>query len=147
MKSIITEEDLENISIEWFKEIGYQFARGPDIAPEKYAQERDDLRQVFLIGRLRSVLIRLNPEVPAKTIDAAVLQITNPNIPGLVASNRQFHKRITSGLQISYMDGNQEIGIRLKVIDFEIQCECVLGRQAGMSYQTKNRLNNCYNWY
>ena len=119
MKSILTEEDLENISIEWFKEIGYQFVHGPKIAPEKEDQERDDLRQVFLIGRLRSALIKLNPEVPAKTIDAAVLQITNPNIPGLVASNRQFHKRITSGLQISYMDGNQEIGIRLKVIDFE----------------------------
>ncbi len=119
MKSILTEEDLENISIKWFKDIGYQFVHGPNIAPEKDDKERDDLRQVFLIGRLRSALIKLNPEVPAKTIDAAVLQITNTNIPGLVASNRQFHKRITSGLQISYMDGNQEIGIRLKVIDFE----------------------------
>ena len=119
MRSIITEEDLENFSIEWFKEIGYEFAHGPDIAPDSKSPERDDLRQVFLIGRLRSALIRLNPEVPSKTIDAAVLQITNPNIPGLIASNRQFHIWMTKGLPISYMNGNQEIGIRLKIIDFD----------------------------
>jgi len=44
MKSIITEEDLENFSIEWFKEIGYQFAHGPDIAPDSTSPERDDFR-------------------------------------------------------------------------------------------------------
>ncbi len=117
--SDINEEILEKTSIEWFTEIGYKFVHGPDIAPEKNYQERDDLRQVFLIGRLRSALIRLNPEVPNKTIDAAVLQITNPNIPGLVASNRQFHIWMTKGLPISYMEGNQEIGIRLRIIDFD----------------------------
>ena len=88
--SFITEEDLENISIEWFKEIGYQFAHGPDIAPDSKSPERDDFRKVILEDRLRSTLQRLNPEVPSKTIDTAVLQITNSNIPGLVASNRQF---------------------------------------------------------
>ena len=119
MKSILAEEDLENISIEWFKEIGYQFIHGPNIAPDSISPERHDLRQVFLIGRLKSALIRLNPEVPSKTIDAAVLQITNPNIPGLIASNRQFHKWMTKGLPLSYMNGNQEIGIRLKIIDFD----------------------------
>ena len=117
--SDINEEILEKTSIEWFKEIGYKFVHGPDIAPEKNYQERDDLRQVFLIGRLKSALIKLNPEVPSKTIDAAVLQITNPNIPGLIASNRQFHIWMTKGLPISYMNGNQEIGIRLKIIDFD----------------------------
>ena len=51
--SDINEEILEKTSIEWFKEIGYKFAHGPDIAPGKYAQEREDLRQVFLIDRLK----------------------------------------------------------------------------------------------
>ena len=89
--SFIDEEDLEKFSIEWFKEIGYQFVHGPDIAPDSKSPERDDFRKVILEDRLRSALIRLNPEVPTKTIDAAVLQIINPNIPGLIASNRQFH--------------------------------------------------------
>ena len=84
--SLIDENLIEETSIEWFKEIGYQFIHGPDIAPDSKSPERDDLRQVFLIDRLKSALIRLNPEVPSKTIDAAVLKITNPNIPGLVAT-------------------------------------------------------------
>ncbi len=119
MKSIFTEEDLENISIEWFKGIGYEFAHGPDIAPDGEYQERDDFRKVILEDRLRSALKRNNPEVPTKTIESAVLQLSNPNIPGLVASNRQFHIWMTKGLPISYMEGNQEIGIRLKIIDFD----------------------------
>ena len=117
--SLINEEVLENNSIEWFKEIGYEFVHGPDIAPDSKSPERDDFRKVILEDRLRSALQRLNPEVPSKSIDAAVLQITNPNIPGLVTSNRQFHIWMTKGLPVSYMDGNQEVGIRLKIIDFE----------------------------
>ncbi len=117
--SFIDEEDLENFSIEWFKEIGYQFAHGPDIAPDSKSPERDDFRKVILEDRLRSALKRNNPEIPSRTIESAVLQLSNPNIPGLLTSNRQFHSWMTTGLPISYMQGNQEVGIRLKVIDFE----------------------------
>ena len=117
--SYINEEILEKNSIEWFKEIGYQFIDGPDIAPDSKSPERDDFRKVILEDRLRSTLQRLNPEVPTKTIDAAVIQITNPNIPGLVASNRQFHIWMTKGLPITFMEDNREIGIRLKIIDFD----------------------------
>ena len=68
MKSIITEEDLENFSIEWFKEIGYQFAHGPDIAPDTKSQERDDFRKVILEDRLRSALQRNNPALNAACV-------------------------------------------------------------------------------
>ena len=82
--SLIDENLIEETSIEWFEDLGYQYVYGPNIAPDGVSPERDDLRQVFLIGRLKSALQILNPEVPSKTIDAAVLQITNPNIPGLI---------------------------------------------------------------
>ncbi len=117
--SFLNEEDLENISIEWFKEIGYAYAHGPDIAPDGSTPERDDLRQVYLIDRLRTALIRLNPEVPNKTIESAILQITNPSIPGLVSCNRQLHQWITMGFLVSYLNGDEEKNIRLKIIDFE----------------------------
>ena len=117
--SFIDEEYLENISIDWFKELGYSFVHGPDIAPDGNTPERDDLRQVFLIDRLRKALTRLNPEVSNKYIESTILQITNSNIPSLLASNREFHKWLTTGFPISYMNGNEEKGIRLKIIDFE----------------------------
>ena len=30
----MTEEELEMMSLEWFKEIGYSFVHGPDLAPD-----------------------------------------------------------------------------------------------------------------
>ena len=45
-----------------------------------------------------------------------MLQLANPNVPGLLASNRNFHRWMTQGLPITYMEGNQQVGIRLKLI-------------------------------
>ena len=117
--AFMTEEELEMMSLEWFKEIGYSFVHGPDLAPDGKSPEREDFRQVILVNRLRLALKKLNPEVPPATIESAVLQLTNPNIPGLLSSNRQFHQWITTGQPITYMDGGKEIGIRLKVIGFD----------------------------
>lgn len=116
---LISENHLEEASLVWFQEIGYAFAHGPDLAPDGSTPEREDYRQVVLTGRLRSALKRLNPEVPTATVEAAVLQLANPNVPGLLASNRNFHRWMTQGLPITYMDGNQQVGIRLKVIGFD----------------------------
>jgi len=117
--ALITEDHLEQQCLEWFKELGYAYAFAPDLAPDGTTPERTDFRQVILTGRLRSALQRLNPEVPASTIESAVLQLANPNVPGLLASNRNFHRWMTQGLPITYLDGNQQVGIRLKVIGFD----------------------------
>jgi type I restriction enzyme, R subunit len=117
--ALITEDHLEQQCLEWFKELGYAYAFAPDLAPDGTSPERTDFRQVILTGRLRSALKRLNPGVPASTIESAVLQLANPNVPGLLASNRNFHRWMTQGLPITYMDGNQQVGIRLKVIGFD----------------------------
>ena len=117
--ALITEDHLEQQCLEWFQELGYAYAFAPDLAPDGTTPERTDFRQVILTGRLRSALQRLNPEVPASTIESAVLQLANPNVPGLLASNRNFHRWMTQGLPITYMDGNQQVGIRLKVIGFD----------------------------
>jgi type I restriction enzyme R subunit len=117
--ALITEDHLEQQCLEWFKELGYAYAFAPDLAPDGATPERTDFRQVMLTGRLRSALQRLNPGVPASSIESAVLQLANPNVPGLLASNRNFHRWMTQGLPITYMDGNQQVGIRLKVIGFD----------------------------
>ena len=51
--SLITEEQVELQSIEWFKELGYQYKDGYEIAPEGENPERDDFRQVILEERLK----------------------------------------------------------------------------------------------
>jgi type I restriction enzyme R subunit len=117
--ALITEDHLEQQCLAWFQDLGYTHVFAPQLDSDGTSPERTDFRQVILTGRLRSALQRLNPEVPAGTIESAVLQLANPNVPGLLASNRQFHRWMTQGLPITYMDGNQQVGIRLRVIGFD----------------------------
>jgi type I restriction enzyme R subunit len=115
----ITEDHLEQQCLEWFQHIGYSHVFAPQLDSDGASPERSDFRQVILSGRLRSALQRLNPGVPASTIDTAVLQLANPNVPGLLASNRQFHRWLTQGLPITVMEGNEQVGIRLRLIGFD----------------------------
>tara|TARA_B100000427_G_scaffold329223_1_gene344556 strand:- start:1868 stop:4966 length:3099 start_codon:yes stop_codon:yes gene_type:complete len=117
--SLITEEQVELQSIEWFQELGYQYKNGYEIAPEGVNPERDNFRQVILEERLKSALIRINPDIPNQTIQNSIPQILNSNIPGLLNCNREMHKWITKGLKVTFMQDNQEVGRQLKLIDFE----------------------------
>ena len=70
-------------------------------------------------ARLRTALQRLNPAIPSTAIESAVLQLSNPNVPGLLAANRQMHRWLTQGLPITVMKVGEQLGIRLKLIDFD----------------------------
>ena len=84
--AFISEDDLEQMCLEWFQEIGYTFIHGPLLAPDGETPERDDYRQVVLTGRLRSALTKLNPGVPAATIESAVLgQLRDALLPRLIS--------------------------------------------------------------
>ena len=116
---MITEDQLEQECLSWFREIGYQVKHGIEIAPEASQAERSDFRQVILQSRLRDALYKLNPNVPSHAIDAAVIQIANPNIPGLMAANRQLHKWMTQGYPVKFMVDNVERGLRISLVDFD----------------------------
>ena len=117
--ALITEDHVELQSIEWFKDLGYAYACGYDIAPDGVSPERTDYLSVVLKDRLLASLKRLNPEIPQSAIDAAYAQLINPNIPALMSCNRQVHSWLTKGVKVTYHEGNQEVGKQLKVIDFD----------------------------
>ena len=118
-KALINEDQVELQSIEFFKELGYEYKNGYDIAPEGDNPERDDFRKVILEDRLRSALIKINPNIPSQTINNSISQILNPNISSLLSCNREMHKWITKGLKVIYMQDNEEIGRQLQLIDYE----------------------------
>ncbi len=117
--ALVTEDQVELLSIDWFRELGYQYKCGYDIAPDSGEPERTDYRSVILPDRLRSALARINPDIPVSAINTAFSQLTNPNIPALMSCNRQVHQWLTKGIKVIYHEGNQEIGKQLKVIDYE----------------------------
>ena len=77
---LINEEQVENQSIEWFKDLNYEFQNGYEISPEGIKPERENLKQVILEKRLSSSLKKINAELPSKVIDHGISQILNLNI-------------------------------------------------------------------
>ena len=117
--ALVTEDQVELQSIEWFKDLGYDYVCGYDIAPDGETPERSDYVSVVMKDRLLSALTRINPDIPQAAITTALSQITNPNIPALMSANRQVHSWLTKGVKVTYHQGDQEVGKQLKVIDFD----------------------------
>ena len=68
-----TESVVEDAALGWLESLGYSVLHGPDIAAGEPASERSDpnYRDVVLEGRLRQALARLNPDLPAETLEDA----------------------------------------------------------------------------
>jgi type I restriction enzyme R subunit len=77
---VITEDQLEQLCLDWFKSIGYDYANGYDIAPDGNIPERSDYRQIILSGRLIEQLQKINPHIPTATLEAVAQQISKPEI-------------------------------------------------------------------
>ena len=84
----VVESHLEEAALEWFEELGYEIAFGPDISPEGEYPEREDYQDVILLDRLREALERINPKLPSESIEDALRQILTPRSPNLFMNNR-----------------------------------------------------------
>ena len=117
--ALITEDHVEQLALGWFRELGYTPVFAPDIAPDGTSPERSDYRQVVLTGRLRAALARLNPHIPPDTLDDVVLQVATPNVPGLLASNRQCHQWLTQGVKVTFLRNGETKGEYARLLDYE----------------------------
>jgi type I restriction enzyme, R subunit len=114
----MTEDQLEKLALSWFRDQGYSYAYGPDIAFDGDTPERDDYRQVILPRRLMSALARLNPVIPANILEDVVSRIQRPGQLSLIADNRQFHEWLVDGLPVELVKDGRKIGDRVKLVDF-----------------------------
>ena len=105
----ITEAEVEQAALDWLKGLGWQVARGPDIAPETPIAERTDYGQVVLERRLRDAVATLNPTLPASALDDAFRKLTRPQGSTLEARNRDFHRMLFNGVEIEYRDSEGRV--------------------------------------
>lgn len=101
-----TESDLEQAALEWFEELNYERAYGPDISPEGEYPERQFYHDVILKDRLRDALIRINKHLPREAIEEAIRIIEVPRSPSLLINNKAFQKMITDGIDVQYQAAN-----------------------------------------
>ena len=116
----VTESVVEEAALGWLEAIGWQVARGPEVAPDTPGAERDDYGQVVLSRRLRDALARLNHELPADALDDAFRKLTRPEGADLIQRNRALHRLLVDGVTVEYRDREGSIrGAQARVIDFD----------------------------
>lgn len=82
---------------------------------------RRDKREVVLTRDLRTALVRLNPGLPDKAIDEAVVKMTRHDFSrSLLQHNQEFHSFIRDGVPVDYKDDKgQPRSTRARLIDFD----------------------------
>ena len=116
---MITEDQLEQLCLDWFQTIGYEYVCGYDIAPDGDAPERSDYRQIVLHGRLLSCLQVINPHIPVATLEQVAIQIAKPETPVLIKNNSAFHQLLLEGVKVTFKDAsNEEKTDFVQLIDF-----------------------------
>lgn len=118
---ILTEEKLaEQPALEWFKELDYEVAFGPDISPGGLRPERESFSDVVLKRRLHSALEKLNPHLPEEAIEDALHQLLSLDSPNMFVNNHQFHRLAVNGVKVEITTAEGERrGDFARVFDFD----------------------------
>ncbi len=114
-----TESVVELAALEWFKELSYGVAHGPDIGPDGMFPERERYQEVVLNGRLRDALNRINPDASPDAIEDALLKVTTVGQPSLVQTNRAFHRMLVDGVEAEVLVDGELRGERVRLVDFD----------------------------
>jgi len=121
MTILLHESVVEEAAIDWFKNLGYQYLPGPDIACDGSYPERGSYADIVLEERLRSALALLNPTIPDEALEDAFGKVTRPDNPSFIVNNRQFHKMLTEGVDVEYRNEEGRIvGDKVRLLDFAV---------------------------
>ncbi|MBU1413739.1 type I restriction endonuclease subunit R [Myxococcota bacterium] len=119
-----TEDQLcEQPAVQLFAQLGWQTVSAmEETFGESGLLGRETRGEVVLVSRLRAVLVRLNPALPASAIDAAVDELTRDrSAMSLEAANREVYQAMKDGIAVSLPDrehGGQKT-VRLRVVAWE----------------------------
>ncbi|GAB4385418.1 MAG: type I restriction endonuclease subunit R [Phycisphaerales bacterium] len=106
--TFLDEAQVEIVTVGYLRDLGYDHAFGPDIAPDGERPERADYGQVVLVARFRRALERINPDIPSEAIEDAIRKVTRPESPSLIVNNRAFHRMLVDGVDVSWMEDGRE---------------------------------------
>ena len=115
----ITENHIELLAIQRLESLGYHYLYGPEIAPDGHSPERDTFEQVLLLNRLKIVVRKINPGIPADAQNEAIKEIQRIASPELLANNENFHRLLTEGIPVTKRVQGDDRGDRVWLIDFK----------------------------
>lgn len=115
----ITENIIEESTIEILQSQGWEYANGKEISPEGLFCERENFSQVLLLNRLRTAIAKINPTIPLDAQEAAVQKVLRIASPDLLHNNEEFHRLLVEKVKIPYQENGYERSHEVALIDFE----------------------------
>lgn len=116
---MISEDTVEQATLELFSELCYATVGGPSLSPGEPGGERERLSDVVLVGRLKDAVARLNPDLPETARQDALQKVLTVGKESLTRTNRAFHKMLRDGVDVEYTRADGSIaGDRARLVDF-----------------------------
>ena len=116
----MTEDQLEQETLGWLQDVGYDHLYGPDIAHDAANPARANYQQVHLPLRLREAVNKLNPGIPTAVRDDAIKQMLDLGVPALLGANKHFHRMLVAGVPVEYQKDGETRGDFVQLIDWAV---------------------------
>jgi type I restriction enzyme R subunit len=114
----ISEDEIEQIAINYFINLGYTHLLGPDISPDGEHPERK-YNEVVLVTRLRDAIDKLNPDIPNEAKEDALKKVLRAESPNLLINNETFHKYLTEGIDVEIRTQTGSEWKKVYIVDFD----------------------------
>jgi type I restriction enzyme R subunit len=115
----LNENSIENLAIELFQDQGFTYSRGEEVSAGGDNEQRGHYEQVVLRQILADAIAQINPQVPAPAREDALRQVMGLSSPELMVANKEFHKMLTQGVNVSYQKDGTERGDLVWLVDFD----------------------------
>jgi type I restriction enzyme R subunit len=116
---MMNEDQLEQLTLEWFCETGWETLHGPDIAHDGETPMRSSYAEVLLKGELEAAFNRINPHLPSSCFEQVWVALTKPESLDLITNNRAFHRLLLSGIPVEYKMDDRQIHDHAFLLDFD----------------------------
>ena len=105
----LNESTVEVAALEYLRELGFSTAFGPEIAPDGERPERGSYDSVYLLDRLRSSTVRLNPTASSESVEEAIKRLGRAESQNSVAENMRVHQLLRDGVPVERRDSSGQV--------------------------------------
>ncbi|MDR3094992.1 MAG: type I restriction endonuclease subunit R [Bacteroidales bacterium] len=117
MRNPITENEIEQIALDYLQQLGYSCLSGTIVSPDGEHPERQ-YNEVVLSARLRDAIDKLNPTVSLDAKEDALKKVLRADSPHLLINNEIFHKYLTEGVDVEVRTDSGIRGEKVYIVDF-----------------------------
>ncbi len=117
MRNSISENEIEEIAIDYLQNMGYTHVLGTAISSDGEHPERQ-YNEVVLVTRLRDAIDKLNPGISQDAKEDALKKVLRTDSPNALINNENFHKYLTEGIDVEVRRADGIRGEKVYIVDF-----------------------------